>query len=109
MTVDLPNLLKFLHHNFVLYSICYNHVNITINNNSFLYFIVRHLHTFLDLYQCLLSHTVLSVEFAQSSYTGGEKSRVITVMLVLKGGSSDDNITVIVIPYNQSPVSAMGM
>ena len=109
MTVDLPNLLKFFHLNFVLYSIGYNHVNIAINNNSFLYFIVQHLTIFFALYQCLLSHTVLNVEFAQSSYIGGEQSGVITVMLVLKEGSSDDNITVIVIPYNQSPVSAMGM
>ena len=49
------------------------------------------------------------MEFAQSSYTGGEKSGVITVMLVLKGGSSDDNISVTVTPSNQSPVSAEGM
>ena len=84
-------------------------MNITINNNSFLYFIVQHLHTFLDLYQCLLSHTVLSVEFAQSSYIGGEKSGVVTVMLVLKGGNSTDDITVIVTPSNQLPGSAEGM
>ena len=109
MTVDLPNLLKFFHLNFVLYSIGYNHVNIAINNNSFLYFIVQHLTIFFALYQCLLSHTVLNVEFAQSSYTGGEQSGVIIVMLVLKGGNSTDNIIVTVTPSNQSPVSAEGV
>ena len=58
----------------------------------------------------LLSFTVLKVEFAQASYLGGEKSGFISVMLLLKEGSSADDITMIVTPSDQSPVvSARGI
>ena len=58
----------------------------------------------------LFSCTVLKVEFAQTSYLGGEKSGFLSVMLLLKEGSSADDITVTVMPSDQSPVvSARGI
>ena len=55
------------------------------------------------------SHTiVLSVDFAQMSYTGSESSGLVPVILILRGGISSENITLTVTPSDQSPVSAEG-
>ena len=43
------------------------------------------------------------------SYTGLERLGLLTVTLLLKGGSSADDIIVTVTPSDQSPVSAEGM
>ena len=49
------------------------------------------------------------MEFAQSNYSGLERSGYISVTLLLKGNSiSTHNITVTVTPTDQSPVSAEG-
>ena len=52
--------------------------------------------------------TVLSVEFAQTSYRGSEGSGFISVTLQLIGGISTNEIAVTVTPSNQSPISAIG-
>ena len=41
-------------------------------------------------------------------YTGSEGSRLLSVMLLLTGGTSANDISVTVTPSNQSPVSAEG-
>ena len=51
---------------------------------------------------------VLSIEFAQTVYSGSEASGFIPVTLLLRGGTSTDDITVTVLPSDQSPVSAEG-
>ena len=51
---------------------------------------------------------VLQVEFSQPDYTSSEQSGVVPVTLVLRGGTSTSDITVTVIPSDQSPVSAEG-
>jgi len=51
---------------------------------------------------------VLSVEFSQPDYTGSEESGFVQVTLVLRGGTSTSDISVNVIPSDQSPVSAQG-
>ena len=51
---------------------------------------------------------VLSVEFAQMVYSRSEASGFIPVTLLLRGGTSTNDITVTVIPSDQSPVSAEG-
>ena len=48
------------------------------------------------------------VEFSQSSYNVSESSGNLSVTLLLYGGTSAINITVIVMPSNQSPPSAEG-
>ena len=48
------------------------------------------------------------MEFSSQEFASYEHSGVISVTLVLKGGVSDDNISVTVIPSDQSPVSAQG-
>ena len=58
------------------------------------------------IYYYLLA--VLQVEFSQSDYTSSEQSGVVPVTLVLRGGTSTSDITVTVIPSDQSPVSAEG-
>ena len=50
----------------------------------------------------------LRVEFSDTTYTGSEQSGVVPVTLVLRGGTSTSDITVTVIPSDQSPVSAEG-
>ena len=52
--------------------------------------------------------TELTVQFSQIIYFGSEKSGIISVTLLLGGGTSSNNITVIVTPFNQSPLSAEG-
>lgn len=51
---------------------------------------------------------MLSVEFTQTVYTNSEESGFISVTLLLRGGTSSNDITVTVIPSDQSPVSAEG-
>ena len=51
---------------------------------------------------------MLSVEFAKMVYSDSEASGFIPVTLLLRGGTSADDITVTVIPSDQSPVSAEG-
>ena len=50
----------------------------------------------------------LFVEFSSYEFVGYEHGGFISVTLVLKGGVSDDSISVTVIPSDQSPVSAQG-
>ena len=57
---------------------------------------------------CHCCTAVLRIEFSQMNYTGSEGSRLLSVMLLLTGGSSADDITVTVTPSDQSPVSAKG-
>jgi len=62
---------------------------------------------------CHISNFVeLTIEFTQQSFSGsepvGDTIGVINVALVLKGGVSVSNISVIVIPSDQSPLSAKG-
>ena len=51
---------------------------------------------------------MLSVEFNQLTYADSESSGVISVTLLLRGGTSTNDITVTVIPSDKSPVSAEG-
>ena len=63
----------------------------------------------LVLYLCLLIlTTALRVEFSDTVYTGSEQSGFVRVTLVLRGGTSASDISVNVIPSDQSPVSAQG-
>ena len=48
------------------------------------------------------------MEFTQNVFTANESSGVITVTLLLRGGSSSNAISVTVIPSDQSPLSAEG-
>ena len=48
------------------------------------------------------------MEFSSQEFAGYEYSGVISVTLVLKGGVSDEILSVTVIPSDQSPVSAQG-
>ena len=55
------------------------------------------------------AHTAeLMVEFAQMTFYGSETSGIISVTLLLRGGTSANDITVTVTPSDQSPVSAEG-
>ena len=59
----------------------------------------------------LLSYSltiVLTVQFSQTNYFGLETSGIISVTLLLGGGTSANDITVTVILSDQSPVSAEG-
>ena len=51
---------------------------------------------------------VLQVEFAERVYTASEMSGFVSVTLSLSGGTSTNDITVTVVPSDQSPVSAEG-
>ena len=51
---------------------------------------------------------VLMVQFSQPNYTTSESSGVVPVTLMLEGGTSDSDISVTVIPSDQSPLSAEG-
>jgi len=48
------------------------------------------------------------VTFSQSVYPGTESLGRVPVTLLLDGGTSDSNISVIVIPADQLPLSAEG-
>lgn len=50
----------------------------------------------------------LTVQFSSPDYTNSELSGNILVTLLLEGGTSSSNITVTVVPSDQSPVSAEG-
>ena len=50
----------------------------------------------------------LTVQFSKDTYTGSERSGIIPVTLMLKGGISLNTIIVIVTLSDQSPVSAEG-
>jgi len=51
---------------------------------------------------------VLKVRFPQSTFPGAESLGRVPVTLMLEGGTSDHDISVIVIPSDQSPLSAEG-
>ena len=51
---------------------------------------------------------MLTVQFSKSTFSGMETSGIVPVTLLLGGGTSASNITVTVIPLDQSPVSAQG-
>ena len=69
----------------------------------------HNLDTPLVLYTLNVFYTlVLSVEFDQMVYSGSEESGIISVTLLLKGGTSSYDISVTVMPSDQSPVSAEG-
>ena len=51
---------------------------------------------------------VLQVEFAKRVYTASETSGFVSVTLSLSEGTSTNDITVTVVPSDQSPVSAEG-
>jgi len=59
-------------------------------------------------YVPIFAFTVLMVEFSQNTFTGSESSGAIPVSLLLREGTADRDISVIVIPSDQSPVSAQG-
>ena len=48
------------------------------------------------------------VQFSQNDFIGSESSGIVPVTLLLRGGTSDSDISVIVIPSDQSPLSAEG-
>ena len=48
------------------------------------------------------------VEFTQATFTSSESSGTLPVSLSLRGGTSASDISVIVTPSDQSPVSAQG-
>ncbi|XP_065910088.1 uncharacterized protein [Dysidea avara] len=50
----------------------------------------------------------LTVQFSQSKFMGSESSTNMTIALVLGGGTSSSDITITVIPSEQSPLSAEG-
>ena len=52
--------------------------------------------------------SVLTVQFSQSVFTANESSGVMLVTLLLEGGTSDINVSVTVMPSDQSPLSAEG-
>ena len=51
---------------------------------------------------------VLMVQFSQSTFPGSESLGRVPVTLLLEGGTSDSDISVTVIPSDQSPLSAEG-
>ena len=63
------------------------------------------------LYKHLFNHfitVVILVQFSNTTYSGSEESGVVPVTLLLEGGASPFAITVTVMPFNQSPISAEG-
>ena len=48
------------------------------------------------------------VQFSQNVFTGSESSGIVPVTLLLEGGTSDSDISVTVMPSDQSPLSAEG-
>ena len=50
----------------------------------------------------------LTVQFSQSTFMDSESSTNMTIVLVLGGGTSSSDITITVIPSEQSPLSAEG-
>ena len=57
-------------------------------------------------YNFTLSIAVLTVQFSKLNFSALETSGFVPVTLLLGGGTSASDITVIVIPFDQSPVSA---
>jgi len=57
---------------------------------------------------CNSDIVVLTVQFSQSTFSGSEESGSISVTLLLEEGTSTTDITVTVIPFDQTPVSAEG-
>ena len=51
----------------------------------------------------------LTVQFSHDAYTGMERSGIISVTLLLGGGTSSNEITVTITPSDQLPLSAEGM
>ena len=51
---------------------------------------------------------VLTIQFSNLTFSGLESTGIISVTLILEGGTSASVITVIVQPFDQSPVSAQG-
>ena len=50
----------------------------------------------------------LAIQFSNSTFSGLESSGIISVTLILEGGTSASVITLTVQPFDQSPVSAQG-
>ena len=50
----------------------------------------------------------LTVQFSKPTFSGTEPTGVVTVTLLLGGGTSASDISVTVTPSDQSPVSARG-
>ena len=48
------------------------------------------------------------MQFSQTNYFDIETSGMVTVTLLLGGGTSSNDITVTVMPSDQSPISAEG-
>ena len=57
---------------------------------------------------CVDYFAVLVMQFSQSTFSASESIGKISVTLLLEGGTSDSNISVTVIPSDQSPISAEG-
>lgn len=56
----------------------------------------------------LIYFTALTVQFSSANYTDSESSSSISITLLLGGGTSSSNITVIIMPFDQFPLSAEG-
>ena len=59
-------------------------------------------------YVCILTYTVLFLNFTLEQYIVMESEGYVPVGVMLSGGTSTTPITVIVTPTEQSPISAMG-
>lgn len=67
----------------------------------------KHIYMHLPVHAFII--TELTVQFSHIAYTGSERSGTIPVTLLLGGGTLANEITVTVIPSDQSPLSAEGM
>ncbi|XP_065905004.1 uncharacterized protein [Dysidea avara] len=56
----------------------------------------------------IMDDDILVMQFSQSTFSASESIGKISVTLLLEGGTSDSNISVTVIPSDQSPISAEG-
>jgi len=57
---------------------------------------------------CLFATGPLTIEFSQSRFMNSESSTSIVATLILGRGTSSSDITVTVVPSEQSPLSAEG-
>ena len=70
-------------------------------------YVLRYFHFYILHY--LHFNTIdLTATFSQTTYSGLEDSGVISVTLLLEGGTSSSDISLTVTPSDQSPVSAQG-
>ena len=66
------------------------------------------IHSAVQLINFIFYATELTVQFSKATFSGVETTGVVTVTLLLGGGTSASVISVIVTPSDQSPVSAHG-